>query len=381
MAARSAQKREESNARSALIWGSLAFCSILAVCTLIALRIGTSGGELVTAKINTTPPPQKVVVQKPQGASEFEVARLNDAVRALAGERDRLAARVQTLEQSVGDITASISAKKTADVPKAAIESPKEVEKKPAETASAPETVPAAAPPPVVAAAPPPPVQAPPPVRPSPPASSTPFFSVKDMPAPAAEAPAEKPAVSERTVTPRAERAHVRNPTAISWFERPSQVVRPHRSQTHRTRTAKAAQPVTTTAPVPMPPARPEIAANNGPATQVAKIMPASAQPHAQSEITGATRTEFGIDLGGETSLDGLRARWSALKGNHGPTLEGLQPLVRVREGSRPGTVELHLIAGPVANAGTAARVCAKLQATGVACKASEFDGQRLSIR
>jgi hypothetical protein len=195
---------------------------------------------------------------------------------------------------------------------------------------------------------------------------------VKDLPEPAAEKAPEKPPVS------RAERTHVRTPTAITWFERPSQAVRPHRSQTHRTRTAKAAPPP---APTPVPPPRPEITANNGPATQVAKIMPTPAQPHAQSEVTGATRTEFGIDLGGETSLDGLRARWSALKGNHGPTLEGLQPLVRVREGSRPGTVELHLIAGPVANAGTAARVCAKLQATGVACKASEFDGQRLSIR
>src|SRR5579885_371206 len=151
MAARSAQKREESNARSALIWGSLAFCSILAVCVMIALRIGTTGGELVTAKINTTPPPQKIVVQKPQGASEFEVARLNDAIRALAAERDRLAARVDTLEQSVGDITASISTvKKTASAPPP-LETPKEPEKKP-EIASAPETPPAPAP--MMAAAP-----------------------------------------------------------------------------------------------------------------------------------------------------------------------------------------------------------------------------------
>ncbi|HVT54671.1 MAG TPA: hypothetical protein VHD34_01290 [Xanthobacteraceae bacterium] len=29
----------------------------------------------------------------------------------------------------------------------------------------------------------------------------------------------------------------------------------------------------------------------------------------------------------------------------------------------------------------TVARVCAKLQATSVACKAAEFDGQRLSVR
>ena len=76
---------------------------------------------------------------------------------------------------------------------------------------------------------------------------------------------------------------------------------------------------------------------------------------------------------------DGRAGLWTDLLS--GATLEGLRPLVRVREGSRPGTVELHLVVGPVANAGTAARVCAKLQSTGIACQASEYDGQRLSIR
>ncbi len=121
-ASRSTQKRTSaasaSNARSAMIWGSLALCSILAVCGLIALRIAATGGTIVTAKISNIPPPELPVVQKPQGASEFEVARLNDAIRALAAERERLNARVETLEQSVGDITASINtAKKPAASP------------------------------------------------------------------------------------------------------------------------------------------------------------------------------------------------------------------------------------------------------------------------
>jgi len=365
MAARSAQKREESNARSALIWGSLAFCSILAVCVMIALRIGTTGGELVTAKINTTPPPQKIVVQKPQGASEFEVARLNDAIRALAAERDRLAARVDTLEQSVGDITASINtAKKTASAPPPT-EAPKEAEKKP-EIARAPEAPPPA-PAPIVASAPPPAPPAEAPAKPA--APQTPVFSVKDLPEQAAEKPAEKPAA------PRA----VRTPTAISWFERPNPA-RAHAQRTSRTHTAKTTPPAAAPNPPPIPPARPA-SANNGPATQVAQILPNAQPQQGLTDVTGATKTEFGLDLGGETSLDGLRARWAAIKGKHREALEGLQPLVRVREGSRPGTVELHLIAGPVSNAGTAARVCAKLQAAGLACQAAEFDGQRLSVR
>src|SRR6185312_6990910 len=147
-----------SNTRSAVIWGGLAFCSILAVCALIAFRIGATGGQIVTAKVSTTPPPALPVIQKPQGASEFEVARLNDAIRALANERDRLSARVETLEQSVGDITASIT-KKTAKDPAEKSEKPKQEATIP--TVSEPRASAPPAPPempsPVAAQAPPPP--------------------------------------------------------------------------------------------------------------------------------------------------------------------------------------------------------------------------------
>ena len=36
---------------------------------------------------------------------------------------------------------------------------------------------------------------------------------------------------------------------------------------------------------------------------------------------------------------------------------------------------------GPVSNAGDAAKVCASLQTKGVACRTTEFDGQKLSLR
>jgi hypothetical protein len=129
-------------------------------------------------------------------------------------------------------------------------------------------------------------------------------------------------------------------------------------------------------APPPAPP--PAAAAPKGPPTQVAQIM----QPaNVAAPESGANKTEFAIDLGGDMSIDGLRARWANVKGNHGAMLEGFRPLVSVKEGNRPGTVELRLIAGPVSNAGDAAKVCANLQAKGVACRTTEFDGQKLSLR
>lgn len=396
----SAASAPSTNARSALIWGSLALCSILAVCALVALRMGGPGSTIATARISTTPPPAQPVIQKSSSQSEFEIARLNDAIRTLAAERDRLSARVETLEQSVGDITASINnAKKPEAKPEAKIETKAELQpeapaaektaaiepRQPAPTNATISEKPKAAevdqpisePSPKVAAAPEPPARSIQQAE-TPPVSATPVPPREQaVRAPAQHQPAgtmqnpfftamtsfmnrdEKPA--PRTSTTRAHRIEYpgQNPKAVASKQQPR----------------KKAEPV-----APLPPPRP--AANNGPTTQVAQIMPNQAVKTApQGDITGATQTQFGIDLGGETSLDSLRTRWTALQNKHGSTLAGLKPLVRVREGSRPGTVELHLVAGPVANAATAARVCANLQSTGIACRASEYDGQRLPSR
>ena len=94
-----------------------------------------------------------------------------------------------------------------------------------------------------------------------------------------------------------------------------------------------------------------------------------------------AIRTEFAVDLGGDTTMDGLRALWANLRGNHGAALGNLRPLVSLREGTKPGSIELRLVAGPLANAGSAARTCASLQSKGVSCQTTVFDGQRLALR
>ncbi len=92
-----------------------------------------------------------------------------------------------------------------------------------------------------------------------------------------------------------------------------------------------------------------------------------------------ATKTEFGIDLGGNASIEGLRTLWASLKAGQPAMLEGLRPLMAVREKS--GSFELRLIAGPLANASAAARLCAALAAAGQACQPSVFDGQRLALQ
>jgi len=94
-----------------------------------------------------------------------------------------------------------------------------------------------------------------------------------------------------------------------------------------------------------------------------------------------APRAEFGIDLGSANSLEGLRTLWNAVRQKHTASLEGLRPIVHLRERPRPAPVELRLVAGPLANAAAAARLCAAMTPAGALCQPSVFDGQRLAVR
>jgi hypothetical protein len=117
-------------------------------------------------------------------------------------------------------------------------------------------------------------------------------------------------------------------------------------------------------APVPLP----QAAATPEPA-EVATA-PAPAPP---------TRSQFGVDLGSATTVEGLRVLWTNAKTKYGGLLEGLRPVMTVRDHARPGGVELRLIAGPVTNAAAAARLCGAM--VGAVCQPAVYEGQRLALR
>jgi hypothetical protein len=94
-----------------------------------------------------------------------------------------------------------------------------------------------------------------------------------------------------------------------------------------------------------------------------------------------ATRTEFGVDIGGNASIEGLRSLWITLKSGQPALFDGLRPIIAVRDGQKPGAIELRLIAGPLPNASIAARLCATLASAGQACQPAVFDGQRLALQ
>jgi hypothetical protein len=112
----------------------------------------------------------------------------------------------------------------------------------------------------------------------------------------------------------------------------------------------------------------------------LANIAVPQPRPRAESPTESVgTRTEFAIDVGGDASMEGLKNLWATIRTNNSQLLDGLKPLVSMRE-NRHGVMELRLIVGPLSNASSAARLCAALATTGITCQATQFDGQRLAL-
>jgi hypothetical protein len=75
-----------------------------------------------------------------------------------------------------------------------------------------------------------------------------------------------------------------------------------------------------------------------------------------------------------------MRTAWDRIRRNHAKLLDGLQPLIAVRDG-RSGQAELRLVVGPIGNPAAAAKLCASLAAAGLSCQPTLFEGQRLAQR
>lgn len=110
------------------------------------------------------------------------------------------------------------------------------------------------------------------------------------------------------------------------------------------------------------------------PAIQMAAVIPVP------TEIaTPVARTEFGVDIGTANSVDGLRALWRGLSKT--AALNGLRPIIVVRERSNGLGMQLRLVAGPLTDAAAAARICATMAEGKRSCETSVFDGQRLALK
>jgi hypothetical protein len=140
--------------------------------------------------------------------------------------------------------------------------------------------------------------------------------------------------------------------------------------------------PAPAAAPPPTPSPGPAVKPASTPAPAVAPAPVATAAAPATPEPAEpvSARSEFGVDIGGGPTLASLRVAWDRVKRNHASLLDGLRPVIAVRD-NRGGQVELRLVVGPIANAAAAARLCASLAAAGLSCQPTMFEGQRLALR
>ena len=115
----------------------------------------------------------------------------------------------------------------------------------------------------------------------------------------------------------------------------------------------------------------------------VASVPPvADADDEAMAPKAALQRTEFGVDLGSANSVPGLRALWRGLlKSRSNAPLAVLRPIIVVKEAANGPGMQLRLVAGPLNDAGAAAKICAVLAENKRPCDTTIFDGQRLSLK
>ena len=115
------------------------------------------------------------------------------------------------------------------------------------------------------------------------------------------------------------------------------------------------------TSSVPLPPAR-----------------AAAAQAAAGPEPAAST-SEFGLDLGAASTLDGVQQRWTTVKANFGPLLSNLHPLAAPEH--RQGKTGYRLVVGPLPNSPAATGLCAHFNAAHTPCRAVKFEGEQIAQR
>jgi outer membrane biosynthesis protein TonB len=318
------------------MWGGAATVAVAAALLITQTDIGS--GRLVEALAQPrTAGPQVAanddLLKRVEAQRVEETRHLEARIRELAADRERLSARLASLEQNFTDITGSI--KRDLAIVAATAPNAKPVQ----------EVRPAA---PVL----------------SPPPTATPADSQSAAPKAETRIDNKIEAKPEAKVEPKPEpkadakpQAKVETPAEPKPEAKADVKAETPAAKTDAAEAAAGDKP----AAVPMPPAR--VAALSPQATETA--------------TDAARKSQLGVEIGGARSMEILNARWAAVKANFGPLIEGLSPLVR--HDNRPGIIPYRLIVGPLPNGAAAAELCARLHASKVACRTTPFTGDKFA--
>lgn len=362
--------------------GALAFAFLTAQTVSVTRTELAAANELVR---------QNQQIAQAATERETEARRLVAAIDTLNADRDRLYARVTGLEQNLDSVTSSIKQTRTLVAP-----------------TPLPTAPPIAGPPDSIAPQPSQSVSSQPvaslPAIPSAPQADT------DQSKDASKEPAKtaaKPAAKSDKDTPASKPAPVtsirQSATEASKPDAKADAAKtePTKSEASKTEPPKVelAKPEPTKADAAKPePAKSTEAEKPADATKVAEAqqaIAATAQTAVPSPIVTAAippidtpadtmpevpaaKTEFGVDLGTASSIEGLRALWRGVQTSNKKLMAPLRPVIAIKERSGLG-MQLRLVAGPLTDAAAAARICAVLLESDRPCETAFFDGQRLT--
>ncbi len=310
-------------------WGAASVGAVIVALLASQSSIGWRRDQVVVADLVR----QSQQIQALARESQNETRRLASAIDTLNSDRDRLYSRVTVLEQGLDSVTGAIARQNSAP---AAATVPLTAEIRP--VLQSPASAPAPAASPVATVAPNP----------------------------------EKP----RTALPEQGEAGASSPaqgTANAPTATPSTPLMASKSIMAPPDSAAGKL----IEPDPVTPPRPEAVASAAPGDN-----PEPNASQAAAAQQAVQRTEFGVDVGGANSLNGLRALWRGLlKSKSTASLATLRPIIVVKESNTGLGMQLRLVAGPLNDAAAAAKICAALVESQRTCETAVFDGQRLAIK
>jgi hypothetical protein len=320
-------------------WGCVAAVALMLA--VLSSSIRSKHQTFVAPTATPQVPAATVALTTRQSEPDKAARQLSEAVSGLTADRDRLVARIASLERNLEDVTGSIKQQAVAAPASATV---------PAQTSVRAPTV---GPAPTAA-----------PARDSVPARE--FVPAQAFAPAAAPGPGSSPRPSTSPAMAPAPAATVSSPTP------PSARSQPQPEKTMPAPAATAPPPPGAIAASPSAPAAPPAAAPPPASPTRVANLPEAADPEGKSRIV-----DFGLDVGGATTFDGLRALWNSVRNNTADLFEDLHPMVAVRENKSRG-VDLRLVVGPIASSEAATQMCATLLAARRFCQMTIFEGQPL---
>ena len=365
-------------------WGAVAVGAVVVAVMANQAQFGWRRDQVAAADFARQSQQLQVLTKE----SQNEARKLASAIDTLNTDRDRLYTRVTVLEQGLDSVTGAIKQNGAPPQPSAA--KPQDgwpaaappVPQLPAPNVAPVASTPAPDKPRVEAAREP--AKEPSKEQPSlppqsaaaaslvPPSSALPTLPLvpqKSIMAPPDQAASKLVQAPEKT--DKADRKAEKADKAEKTAEKP-------KTDTAKTDTANADS--AKTAPAKTEPAKVDAAQPTEVAAASTAGEPEAAEAEPAPPPIPVQQTRFALDLGGASSISGLRALWQGvIKSN--PEIAGLRPIIMVKEGKTGLGMQLRLGAGPLVNAAAAAKLCAGVIENERACDTTVFDGQRLSMR